>query len=720
LGYGILGGCTPLSVQVIDLPSINAFTELDDLRGEVAKLKDQLFHTQAYNRLVLDSATDYAVITADASGRITDWSEGAHRIMGWTKAEMLGQSLHRFFTPEDCESGTPEREIGLAVNQGRADDDRWHLKADGGRFFASGVMMPMFRESNLIGVVKILRDVTAKIQAADRERRHLKQLETQFQQLAEAIPQLVWISDSKGHDLYFNPKWNEFTGMSAMELNGHAWHEFIPSLETRQRVAQHRASCIADQSSWEDTFQMRDSQGKDSWFLCRALPIRNEAGEIIRWFSTCTDVEAMHRASGQYEQEAVDLRASAVLREQALDASQVDLKMVSQGRAAAEDQVRQLQKMEAVGQLTGGIAHDFNNMLTVIVGGLHLLQSRLARQDHDVEKFIDLALDGTTRAAQLTHRLLAFARQQPLSPEPVDLNRLVTGLSDMLQRTLGSNIHLEFVRHAGLWPIYADFSSLEQVLLNLSVNARDAMSEGGRITVETGNVYVDDAYGQQEQITPGQYVMVAVSDTGTGMSHELLARVFEPYFTTKNIGKGTGLGLAQVYGFAKQSHGHVKLYSELGHGTSVKLYLPRYTGSSEPTERMVVHEQLIPEALAGEWILVVEDDPKVKVISIQLLQELGYQVLAADSGEAALKIIADHPEITLLFTDVVMPGMTGRQLADRVTHDNPSMPVLYTTGYTRNAIVHNEMLDRGVTLLPKPFTLRELAIKVRQVIDHSK
>jgi PAS domain S-box-containing protein len=702
------------------LPSTHVHAELDNLRGEVARLKDQLFHTQAYNRLVLDSAVDYAVITADASGRITDWSEGARRIMGWEKADMIGHSLHRFFTPEDCESGTPEREIGQAVSQGRADDDRWHLKADGNRFFASGVMMPMFREGNLIGVVKILRDVTARIHAADRERRHLKQLETQFQQLAESIPQLVWISDAKGHDLYFNPKWNEFTGMSALELNGHAWHEFIPSLETRQRVSQHRGSCVEEGSLWEDTFQMRDSQGKDTWFLCRALPIRGEDGSILRWFSTCTDVDALHSRSARFEQDAVDLRASAVVREQALDASEFERKAASEGRAAAEDQVRQLQKMEAVGQLTGGIAHDFNNMLTVIVGGLHLLQSRIARQDYDVEKFFELALDGTSRAAQLTHRLLAFARQQPLSPEPVDLNGLVTGLSDMVQRTLGSNIRLEFVGHAGLWPVYADFSSLEQVLLNLSVNARDAMTNGGRITVETGNVYVDDNYAVQERIAPGQYVMVAVSDTGTGISPEVLARVFEPYFTTKDVGKGTGLGLAQVYGFAKQSQGHVKLYSELGHGTSVKLYLPRYTGTSEPIKRLMVPEPLTPRAHEGECVLVVEDDAKVKVVSIELLQELGYRVLAADSGEQALTIIADHPGITLLFTDVVMPGMTGRQLADRVADDHPSMPVLYTTGYTRNAIVHNEMLDKGVALLPKPFTLRDLAIKVRQVIDHPK
>lgn len=497
---------------------------------------------------------------------------------------------------------------------------------------------------------------------------------------------------------------------------GHAWQTLIPEL-TRERVSHDRAEAIQHQASWEDTFQMKGHDGTDSWFLCRALPIRNEVGEVVRWFSTCTDVSAMHRQSSQFEQDSVDLRADAQLRTIELSATQGELKTSRKGQAAAEEQVRQLQKMEAVGQLTGGIAHDFNNMLTIIVGGLNLLKVRLDRGESEVGYFIELALDGTTRATQLTHRLLAFSRQQALSPEPVDLNRLVTGMSDMLQRSLGNNIKLEFVRHAGLWPIFADFSSLEQALLNLCVNARDAMSDGGRITVETGNVYMDDNYASQEQMLAGEYVMVAFSDTGAGITPDVLARVFEPYFTTKGVGKGTGLGLAQVYGFAKQSLGHIKLYSEVGFGTSAKLYLPRYLGSEQPSERMIVQENHLPHAAANQCVLVVEDDPKVRVISLELLKELGYQVLEAESGKVALQLLAEHPEITLLFTDVVIPEMTGRQLVDEVSHSKPDLPVLYTTGYTRNAIVHNGMLDRGVSLLPKPFTLRELALKVRQVLD---
>lgn len=698
------------------MTSTNAPSELDILRQEQNQLRARIAQIESYNRLVLDSALDYAVITADASGRVTDWSEGAHQILGWTKDEMLGSPLHKIFTLEDCENGIPEREIGSAVSQGRADDDRWHMRSDGGRFWASGVMMPMLQDGNLIGVVKILRDLTDRVQADERRQIAAKLLEAQYQEIAENIPQLVWISDTEGNDLYFNGKWSEFSGLTSNQLRDTGWTAFI-SGALRDPVINRSIVAISDELPWEDTFQMRNSNGKDYWFLCKALPIRNEAGQVVRWFFTCTDVDAMQKKSDDLQDMALNLVAEADIQTSALHNSQFELKQALGGRAAAEDQVRQLQKMEAVGQLTGGIAHDFNNMLTIIIGGICLLRSRMERGETEVSKYIDLALEGTTRATQLTRRLLAFARQQPLSPEPVDLNRLVTSMSDLLQRSLGSNIKLEFVRHAGLWPTLADYSSLEQGILNLCVNARDAMSNGGRITVETGNVYVDDNYAKQERIEPGQYVMVAVSDTGTGIPDHVLARVFEPYFTTKGAGKGTGLGLAQVYGFAKQSKGHLKLYSEVGHGTSVKLYLPRYSGDIQPIDRMIVVENEVPRAKPGESILVVEDDPIVRFISVESLTELGYEVIEADSGKAALITLASNSNISLLFTDVVMPEMTGKELADRIATTGSLIPVLYTTGYTRNAIVHNETLDRGVALLPKPFTLHELAVKVRQEID---
>lgn len=686
------------------------------LRQEVASLHRQLDRKQRYNQLVFDSALDYAIVVGDSTGKVTEWSEGAHQILGWSREEMLGQSLHRIFTVEDREMGVPEREMGQAISQGRADDDRWHLRADGQQFWASGVMMPIWDDGQFSGVIKIIRDLTDRVEAENRRQRHTEQLAEQFQQLAETIPQLVWISDAEGHDLYFNARWEAFSGLTFEQLGNNGWHSLIDAA-TREQITAERSQALATQGQWETTFQMRRQDGLYRWCLCRALPIRNSEGEIVRWFSTCTDVDAMHLRSNGFEQDAVDLRVENGRQGASLAQSEADLGHERHERGVAEDKVRQLQKMEAVGQLTGGVAHDFNNMLTVIMGGLNLLMAKLRRGDQNVQRYVDMALEGTTRAAELTHRLLAFSRQQPLVPEVVDLNRLVSGLSGLLQRTLGGSYQLEIVRHAGLWFAQADINSLEQAVVNLCVNARDAMEDGGAITVETGNVYLDDHYARVEGVQAGEYVMVAVSDTGTGIDAKTLERVFEPYFTTKPIGRGTGLGLSQVYGFVTQSHGHLKIYSEVGHGTVVKIYLPRYLGEAKPAERLEIPFDEIPMAQEGELIIVVEDDPRVRLLTVESLLELGYRVLDADGGETALSLLALHPEAAMVLTDVVMPGMSGRQLVDQIALTQPLMKVLYTTGYTRNSIVHNGTLDRGVFLLPKPFTLRDLAIKVRQVLD---
>lgn len=686
------------------------------LRQELNDLRFELKRTQRYNQLVLDSALDYAMVVSDSTGRIVEWSEGAHLILGWTREEMLGQTLHRFFTAEDRDMGVPEREMGQAASQGRADDDRWHLRADGQTFWASGVLMPIWEEKHLIGFVKVIRDLTERVEAEQRRQRHTEQLATQFQQLAESIPQLVWISDAQGTDQYFNARWKELTGLTDEQLMNDGWHALIdPAM--RDQVVAERTSALSSQGDWEATFPLRTYSGEEHWCLCRALPIRDANGEVIRWFSTCTDVDAMHKQSALLAEDTASMRSLNREQSDVLIQVRSELQNARDERHNADEKVRQLQKMEAVGQLTGGIAHDFNNMLTVIMGGLNLLQAKLGRGDLKVEHYADLAMDATKRAAELTHRLLAFSRQQALAPVVVDMNRLVTSLSGMLQRTLGKGCQLEFVRHAGLWMTYVDVGSMEQVLLNLCVNARDATDGAGRITVETGNVYLDDQYAARENLAAGEYVMLAVTDTGTGMSPETLERVFEPYFTTKGEGRGTGLGLSQVYGFVKQSQGHIKLYTEVGHGTAVKIYLPRYFGSEVLTERFTVPENEVPHGTTNELILVVEDDPRVRAMTAESLMELGYRVLDADGGEMALIVMSQHPEISLLFTDVVMPGMTGRQLVDQVGLTQPELKVLYTTGYTRNAIVHHGTLDRGVFLLPKPFTLRDLAIKVRQVLD---
>ena len=385
-------------------------------------------------------------------------------------------------------------------------------------------------------------------------------------------------------------------------------------------------------------------------------------------------------------------------------------------RLRVENALRQAQKMEAVGQLTGGIAHDFNNMLAVVMGSLELLGRRFATEDPKARRYVDAAREGAKRAAQLTQRLLAFSRQQPLRPEVVDANKLVAGMSELLGHTLGG-IKLETVQAAGLWRTHADPNQLENVIVNLAVNGRDAMGVTGRLTIETANCFVDERYAAENLgISPGQYVMIAVTDTGTGMSEAVMAQAFDPFFTTKKVGQGTGLGLSQVYGFVKQSGGHVKIYSEEGQGTSVKVYLPRLIGrKDEPAPQHVGHDIAMGDY--REVILVVEDEPAVRRFSVDALTELGYSVLEADSGTAALQLLDRHPEINLMFTDVVMPEMNGRRLADEALKRRPELRILFTTGYTRNAIVHNGVLDVGVHLIGKPFSLDALAAGVRAALD---
>jgi PAS domain S-box-containing protein len=389
-------------------------------------------------------------------------------------------------------------------------------------------------------------------------------------------------------------------------------------------------------------------------------------------------------------------------------------------RRRIEEQLRQSQKMEAVGQLTGGVAHDFNNLLTVILGNLDNLQHFLP-ENPEARRMAAAIQRASSRAATLTHRLLAFARRQPLEPKPIDVNKLVAGMSDLLRRSLGEGIVIETVLAGGLWRTLADPNQLENALLNLAVNARDAMAHGGKLTLETANAYLDETYAEAHaDLAPGQYVMIAVTDTGSGMTRDVAEKAFEPFFTTKEVGQGTGLGLPQVYGFVKQSGGHVKIYSEPDEGTTVKLYLPRLA-AAEPAAEGPSEARPKPAATLGETILVVEDDEDVRTYSADILRGLGYGVIEAPAGPDALHLLESRPEIRLLFTDVGLPGgLNGRQLADEAMRRRPGLKVLFTTGYARNAIVHQGRLDPGVELIVKPFTAASLAAKVRQVLQSGR
>jgi nitrogen-specific signal transduction histidine kinase len=382
-------------------------------------------------------------------------------------------------------------------------------------------------------------------------------------------------------------------------------------------------------------------------------------------------------------------------------------------RELAESALRQAQKMEAVGQLTGGVAHDFNNLLTIIIGNLGI--ARRGVVEARAERALDQALVGAQRAAQLTQRLLAFSRRQPLDPRVVDPNKLIASMSDLLARSLGENIALETIGGAGLWKIEADVSELETTLLNLALNARDAMPNTGKLTIETSNAYLDEEYCRRHAgVRPGQYVLIAVTDNGAGMAPETIDKAFEPFFTTKETGKGTGLGLSQVYGFIKQSGGHVKIYSEPGEGTSIKLYLPRHDGEEAGSQS---DEQTGAENGRGETILVVEDDEGVRQYASEILRDLNYQVIEAKDASSALRLVDAGKSFDMLLTDVVLPGKNGRELADEIERRRAGTKVIFMTGYSRNAIVHHGRLDRGTELITKPLVERVLARKIRQVLD---
>jgi len=383
-------------------------------------------------------------------------------------------------------------------------------------------------------------------------------------------------------------------------------------------------------------------------------------------------------------------------------------------RHATEERLRQSEKMNAVGQLTGGVAHDFNNLLTVVIGNLDLAVDRV---QPELQPAIEGALRAAERGAALVRQMLAFSRRQTLIAETLDLNHVVAGMEQMLRRTLGEDVEIEMRLSSSLWVALADRAQVESALLNLAINARDAMAAGGKLTIETDNAHLDADYAAHNtEVSPGDYVALAVSDTGIGMTAEVLQHAFEPFFTTKEVGKGTGLGLSMIYGFAKQSQGHVKIYSEAGHGTTVRLYLPRKTTAEERAAAPARAERRSEGG--SETILVVEDDADVRAFVSGQLRDLGYRVIEAADGPQVQRILESDEPIDLLFTDVVMPGgMTGRQLAETARTRRPALKAVFTSGYTENSIVHQGKLDRGVSFLAKPFRRQDLAAKVRETLD---
>lgn len=534
---------------------------------------------------------------------------------------------------------------------------------------------PIFDQNgNFSGYRGVGRDLTQQYAAEEL----LRLLEASVSQLNDIviITQATPVGLPGPKIVFVNPAFERITGYSAAEVIGKSPRLLQGPKTDLVELDRIRAALEQSKPVRAELLNYKKN-GEPYWLELDIAPIADASGSLTHWVAVERDI--------------------------------------TERRAMAE-QLHQSQSLKSLGQLTGGIAHDFNNLLTVILGNAEVLQGVLI-QETAHHALADMIADAAQRGADLTNRLLAFARKQPLEPEPLDVNRLISSFDPLLRRTLGEHVEIAFVSGDKLWNALADASQLESALLNLCINSRDAMPGGGRLTIETDNIRLDEAYASRyADLQPGDYVMLAVSDTGHGIEPQVIAQVFDPFFTTKEKGKGSGLGLAMVYGFAKQSNGHVNVYSEPGHGTTIRLYLPR---SIQAADQLTKASGQSPLCGGREAILLVEDDEMVRTYASGQLAALGYQVMEAPDGNHALDIVRSGVAIDLLFTDVVMPGMGGRQLVDQARLLRPGLKVLYTSGYTENAIVHHGRLDQGVYLLSKPYRRAVLAIKVREALDSS-
>ncbi|MBI0534726.1 response regulator [Roseomonas sp. KE2513] len=521
----------------------------------------------------------------------------------------------------------------------------------------------------------------------------------------EAVPGVVYAKDREGRMLLANRGTTELIGKPPEAYLGRTDAEFLDDKPQAEAVMANDRRVMDTGSMTQFEEEVRLPDGTHAVWLSTKAPLRDDRDEVIGLIGTSIDISARKAAEGEQ-------RALNALLERRVAEAMAE-------RAKAEETLRQSQKMEAVGQLTGGLAHDFNNLLTGVMGSLELVNARIAQgRINDVQRYAASALAAAQRAAALTHRLLAFSRRQTLDPRPTNVNRLVAGMEDLIRRTIGPAIQLEVIGAGGIWSTLVDPPQLENALLNLCINARDAMPEGGRLTIETANRWLDDKAGLGRDLPRGQYVSLCISDTGTGMSPEVIARAFDPFFTTKPIGKGTGLGLSMVYGFVRQSGGTARIYAEEGEGTMVCLYLPRHwegEAAEDPPEPAE-----IPRGTKGETVLVVDDEPTVRMLVIEILEDLGYAAIEASDGRSGLRILQSSMRIDLLISDVGLPGgMNGRQMADAARIGRPELKVLFITGFAENAVVGHGQLDHGMHVMTKPFAMQALASRIREIIGGS-
>ena len=636
-------------------------------------------------QLLIDAIVDYAIYMIDVDGTVRSWNSGAERLKGYSADEIIGKSFSSFYSPEDRAKGLPQTALRIAAETGRFSSEGWRVRKDGSRFWALVVVDAIRDEQGqVIGFAKVTRDITERQQAHNE----LLESERRYRRLIEAVVDYaIFQLDPAGNVTTWNPGAQRIKGYDPDEIIGQHFSRFYTPEDIQLGVPKLALAEATKQGRFEaEGWRMR-KDGSRFWASVVIDRITDEAGELVGFAKVTRDVTE---------------------RKQAQD----ELQRVHQKLVAS-------QKLEAVGQLSGGIAHDFNNLLMIVLGNLETAErnSRGLANGMNLQRALANAKRGAQRAAALTSRLLAFSRRQALDPQPINLNNFLNGLQEFLQRTLGERIEVQTVGSAGLWSIEADANHLESAIINLGINARDAMPDGGKLTVEAVNVLADEDYCRANpELSPGQYVIVCVTDTGTGMTADVLNHAFEPFFTTKDPGQGTGLGLSQVYGFVKQSGGHVKIYSEVGQGTSIRMYFPRYHGEARPVDSDA--DEFRPEGERLETILVVEDDADLRAYVSELLRDLNYRVVVASSAQAALTILLqEEPKVDLVLTDVVMPGINGREMGRRAQQIRPGIKILYMTGYSRNAVVHQGRLDEGVELLEKPISQAKLALRVREMLD---
>ncbi|RZI54489.1 MAG: PAS domain S-box protein [Pseudomonas sp.] len=794
---------------------------------------------------IIESSIDFAIIVTDLNGTVTDWNQGATNVFGWTSEEIAGQTIERIFTLEDRRIDRAQEEMRLSVADGRAEDERWHMRKDGSRFWASGEMMPLRDETGAHqGYVKILRDRTRQHEAGKQLRKFKDRFETLVEtvETAFAVVEVEFDEADRALDYRFIEANPAFERQAGVNLRGKWVTEFAPNLErfwfdtygrvaltgepanfesyaeafgrwfdvrairigepeerqiaiffndvTDRRAAEERlraseatareniervqlalsagaiigtwnwdlpTDCFTVDEAFATTFgldselgrtglslaevvatvhpddqtglaaainaaiqnggtyahqyRVRRVDGKYYWIEANGRVDHAEDGTPLRFPGVLLDVQERRALQEERDRNAAALRALNETLEQRVEQRSKELQ-------ASQEQLRQSQKMEAIGQLTGGIAHDFNNMLATITSSLELMNRRIASgKGGDLTRYLTLASTAAQSAAALIKRLLAFSRKQTLDLQALDVNAAIAQMEDMLRRSIGEQIQFELALQPGLPTVKSDRNQLENALLNLTINARDAMPEGGVIRISTSSRELDASYAAMHPgVIPGPYVMVSVSDDGMGMSPEVVAKAFDPFFTTKPIGQGTGLGLSMIYGFARQTHGHASIHSVQGEGTTVNVYLPC---NLTTLEAPVTQQQLVARLPKGkgETVLFVEDEPGVRAVLGEILGELGYVTHEAIDAPSALAIEQNLGHLDLLVTDVGLPGTNGRQLAEMMCERRPGLRVLFVTGYANKAAIKGEFLGRGMDMLAKPFTIDALAHKVQIMLS---